>query len=121
MPSYWRMRKNPSPSIATSVTFCVFWWDKRSAVRGGRRVPEARLHWLELLGGWPGALVAQRVLRHKSAKVSYRVVLWLVVALTPGICEELLFRGFIQSSLRRYGMWPAIGVTALLFQTKITF
>jgi sodium transport system permease protein len=43
------------------------------------------------------------------------VVLWLVVAITPAVCEETLFRGLILSGLRSYGMWPAIGVTALLF------
>jgi uncharacterized membrane protein YsdA (DUF1294 family) len=63
------------------ATFLAFAWDKWSARRGGRRVPEATLHFLELLGGWPGALAGQRWLRHKSAKVSYRVVLWAIVAL----------------------------------------
>ena len=43
------------------------------------RVPEARLHLLELLGGWPGAFLAQRRLRHKCAKGSYQVVFWLIV------------------------------------------
>ena len=63
------------------VTFLFFAWDKRCAVQGRSRVPEATLHLLELLGGWPGALAGQRWLRHKSAKLSYRIVLWLIVAL----------------------------------------
>jgi hypothetical protein len=42
-------------------------------------VPEARLHLLELLGGWPGAFLAQRRLRHKCSKHSYQVVFWLIV------------------------------------------
>jgi uncharacterized membrane protein YsdA (DUF1294 family) len=62
------------------VTFLVFAWDKRCAVRGQRRVPEATLHLFELCGGWPGALAGQRWLRHKSSKLSYRIVLWLIVA-----------------------------------------
>lgn len=42
-------------------------------------------------------------------------VVWLVVAVTPAICEEALFRGFILTGLRRLGAVPAIGISALLF------
>ena len=42
-------------------------------------------------------------------------VVWLVVAATPAICEEALFRGFIMNGLRRLGPVPAIGISALLF------
>jgi sodium transport system permease protein len=41
--------------------------------------------------------------------------LWLVVAVTPAFCEELFFRGFVLSGFRRFGMWPAILISALLF------
>jgi sodium transport system permease protein len=41
--------------------------------------------------------------------------LLLVIAITPAVCEELLFRGLILSGLRRYGQWPAIIISALLF------
>jgi sodium transport system permease protein len=41
--------------------------------------------------------------------------LWLVVALTPALCEETFFRGLMLSGLRRWGPWAAIGITALLF------
>lgn len=40
---------------------------------------------------------------------------WLVVALTPALCEELFFRGFMLSGMRSWGMWPALLVTAVLF------
>ncbi|HEY3439836.1 MAG TPA: ABC transporter permease subunit/CPBP intramembrane protease [Paludibaculum sp.] len=40
---------------------------------------------------------------------------WALIALTPAICEELLFRGLILSGFRRLGMWPAILATSLLF------
>jgi sodium transport system permease protein len=42
-------------------------------------------------------------------------LIWLVVAITPAICEEVLFRGFILNGLRRLGAVPAIGISALLF------
>ena len=68
--------------IALSVvTFGAFAMDKRAAARGRLRIPETTLHVLELLGGWPGALAGQMLLRHKSSKLSYRVVLWLIMAL----------------------------------------
>lgn len=55
--------------------------DKERARRGGRRIPEATLHLVELLGGWPGAYVGQQVYRHKTKKPSYQLVFWLIVAL----------------------------------------
>jgi sodium transport system permease protein len=42
-------------------------------------------------------------------------VMWLVVAVTPAICEEALFRGFVLNGLRSLGAIPAIGISALLF------
>ena len=68
------------PAIS-AVTYWVYAVDKRRAEQGGWRVPEARLHLLELLGGWPGAFLAQRRLRHKCSKVSYQAGFWLIVLL----------------------------------------
>ena len=62
------------------VTFALYAIDKQRAVRGEWRLSEATLHLVELLGGWPGALVAQHVLRHKRQKTSYMLVFWLIVA-----------------------------------------
>ena len=42
-------------------------------------------------------------------------LVWLVVAVTPAVCEELFFRGFVLSGLRRAGMVPAVLATAVLF------
>jgi len=41
--------------------------------------------------------------------------LWLLLALTPALCEETFFRGLMLSGLRRWGPWAAIFITALLF------
>ncbi|WP_287814805.1 DUF1294 domain-containing protein [Pseudomonas sp.] len=57
----------------------LYWRDKHQARIEGRRTPEKVLHLVELLGGWPGALVAQQLFRHKTRKVSYQVVFWLIV------------------------------------------
>jgi uncharacterized membrane protein YsdA (DUF1294 family) len=61
------------------VAFQAYLVDKRAAVRDRRRIPEITLHLLELLGGWPGALLAQRLIRHKNAKLSYQAVFWVIV------------------------------------------
>jgi uncharacterized membrane protein YsdA (DUF1294 family) len=63
------------------LTFIVYYFDKRRAEKAGPRTPETLLHLFELLGGWPGALLAQRWVRHKSAKVMYQVVFWFIVLL----------------------------------------
>jgi uncharacterized membrane protein YsdA (DUF1294 family) len=58
----------------------VYYHDKRAARLGRLRTPEVTLHVLELLGRWPGALLAQRLIRHKNAKVGYQVVFWPIGA-----------------------------------------
>lgn len=42
-------------------------------------------------------------------------LLFLLIAFSPALCEEALFRGLILSGFRRLGMWPAILATAFLF------
>ncbi|WP_394199955.1 DUF1294 domain-containing protein [Shewanella waksmanii] len=64
---------------ASAVTFLVYAWDKSVARKGHWRVKERHLHLLAFACGWPGALVAQSILRHKSQKRPFRLVLALVV------------------------------------------
>src|SRR5262245_51263462 len=49
--------------LISTLTFCMYWSDKRKAERGGWRTPEFTLHLVEFLGGWPAAFLAQRVFR----------------------------------------------------------
>jgi uncharacterized membrane protein YsdA (DUF1294 family) len=65
--------------LLSAATLLHYAWDKRRSRRGGWRVPENRLHLLSLLGGWPGALLGQRWLRHKTVKRKFRIVFWLTV------------------------------------------
>ncbi len=64
---------------ASVVCALVYAIDKSAAKAGRWRVSESTLHTLSLVGGWPGALVAQQVLRHKSNKASFRAVFWATV------------------------------------------
>ncbi|MBL8421498.1 MAG: DUF1294 domain-containing protein, partial [Dechloromonas sp.] len=54
------------------------------------RTAESTLHLLSLVGGWPGALVAQNRLRHKSRKASFLVAFWATVMLNCGFLGWLL-------------------------------
>ena len=65
--------------VMSVITFIVYAVDKNAARRNTRRVPEKNLHLLALLGGWPGALLAQQMLRHKSVKQKFRLVFWTTV------------------------------------------
>ncbi|MDR7268018.1 uncharacterized membrane protein YsdA (DUF1294 family)/cold shock CspA family protein [Pelomonas saccharophila] len=67
-------------SAMSMATFIVYALDKRAARRGDWRVGENTLHALSLACGWPGALLAQQTLRHKSVKPAFRRVYWLTVA-----------------------------------------
>ncbi len=65
----------------STITFIFYAWDKRSAVKSRWRVAENTLHLLALLGGWPGALIAQQVLRHKTQKQPFKAILWVTVSI----------------------------------------
>lgn len=86
LPVYAVMRLGPGfhwlgvyALLLSAVAYWVYAVDKRRAEEGLWRVPEAQLHLLELLGGWPGALLAQRRLRHKCSKGSYQAAFWVIV------------------------------------------
>jgi len=75
-------------SVLSAITFFMYAWDKRQAKRSSRtkvkRTPERTLQLLALFGGWPGALIAQQLLRHKSQKRRFIIVLWLCVLVNVG-------------------------------------
>jgi len=70
------------------VTFAAYATDKLAAKRGEWRTAENTLHLFGMFGGWPGALIAQRFLRHKTVKRSFQVNFWLTVLLN---CAGLLW------------------------------
>lgn len=62
------------------LSFHLYAVDKLAAKQGRRRTPEKTLHLLSLAGGWPGALLAQQLMRHKCTKTSFVAVFWITVA-----------------------------------------
>lgn len=63
----------------SALTWAAYGLDKRAAQQDQRRTPEATLQLLGLLGGWPGALIAQGQFRHKTAKFSFQAQFWVCV------------------------------------------
>ncbi|OHC15708.1 DUF1294 domain-containing protein [Stutzerimonas chloritidismutans] len=80
-------------AVASLLTFVLYWRDKHSALKDRWRTPETTLHFFELVGGWPGALVAQQVFRHKTRKLNYQLAFWLIVVLHQAFWIDLLFVG----------------------------
>ena len=77
-------------TMISAVTFALYFRDKRRAAAGEWRISEATLHVAELLGGWPGAFLAQRLFRHKIVKGSYQFAFWLVILLHEYVALDYL-------------------------------
>lgn len=78
-------------------TYFAYYRDKQAAQKDKFRTPEKRLHLFSLLGGWIGALLAQRILRHKSQKTEFRQVFWFTVVIHIVIFSLLLANGTLAS------------------------
>lgn len=74
-----------------AVLFAINTWtvlrfhqDKQRAVAGERRIPEANLLGLALIGGTPGAFLARQLFRHKTRKQPFSTLLILIAAVQAG-------------------------------------
>ncbi|MCS0597736.1 DUF1294 domain-containing protein [Massilia agri] len=65
--------------------FLAYAIDKSAARNKSWRTPEAWLLLLGLVGGWPGGLLAQQWLRHKTSKVSFQWKFHVSVAVNIGL------------------------------------
>jgi uncharacterized membrane protein YsdA (DUF1294 family) len=79
--------------IVSVLAFLLYWSDKRKARLDTWRTPENVLHAVELAGGWPGALLAQQVFRHKTRKLSFQLLFWMIVLLHQVFWIDQLFLG----------------------------
>ena len=73
------------------ITFCVYGLDKSAAKRGKQRVRESTLHFLSLFGGWFGALLGQKVFRHKTKKMCFLAVFWLTVVMNVSVVSDDIY------------------------------
>jgi uncharacterized membrane protein YsdA (DUF1294 family) len=76
--------------VVSILTFLVYRFDKSAARHGQWRTKESTLLFLGLAGGWPGAVLAQRVLHHKSRKQSFQVAFWGTVVINSAALGWLL-------------------------------
>ena len=70
---------------ASSAALIAYAIDKSAAVHNRRRISEKTLHILALVGGWPGALAAQKLLRHKTVKQPFRRIFYITVVVNMGM------------------------------------
>ncbi|MEG0182543.1 MAG: DUF1294 domain-containing protein [Stenotrophomonas sp.] len=87
---HWPMWLPATYLAASAVAFLFYRHDKKAAQDGRQRTAEKTLQLLALIGGWPGALVAQSVLRHKNRKASFQAMFWGVVVVNVGALAWLL-------------------------------
>lgn len=78
---------------ASIITYGVYGLDKAAARNADRRTPEATLHLMSLAGGWPGALIAQVLLRHKTRKPSFLMGYWFTVIANCIVLGVLVGKG----------------------------
>lgn len=83
--------------ILGGITFIAYAIDKAAAQNNKWRTKESTLHVLSLLGGWLGALLAQKKLRHKSQKKEFQTVLWTTIILNCAAFGWLLKQGYFES------------------------
>ncbi|WP_295856031.1 DUF1294 domain-containing protein [uncultured Xylophilus sp.] len=75
----------PAYLAMSALCFSAYALDKQAARTGGWRVSERDLLLIGLAGGWPGAVLAQQWLRHKSRKQPFRTWFWCSVAVHGGL------------------------------------
>jgi uncharacterized membrane protein YsdA (DUF1294 family) len=80
-------------TLMSLFTCSAYAYDKSSARNRRWRTQESTLHFMSLLGGWPGALIAQRLFRHKSAKMEFLVVFWLSVVVNCAVLGWFVLEG----------------------------
>lgn len=91
----WWTAKLPTAVIGlygfmSLMAIAMYARDKSAARDRARRTPENTLHVVAVFGGWPGALIAQDVFRHKSSKASFQITFWLTVMANCALLAWLL-------------------------------
>lgn len=79
-------------AVTSLGCFIAYAMDKSAARARSWRTPETTLLLLGLVGGWPGAVLAQQWLRHKTSKRSFQWKFQLTVALNLIVFAVLAWR-----------------------------
>lgn len=87
--------------VFSVITFLAYAKDKSAARNNRWRIPESTLHFLSFFGGWPGALFAQRILRHKNRKLRFQIVFWFTLITNVGFCLWFL----LSPHTERFRLW----------------
>ena len=80
-------------ALASGVTFFLYAADKSAAMRRQRRIRERTLHCCALAGGWPGAALAQGLLRHKTRKQPFRAIFIFATLLNCALLALAVYAG----------------------------
>lgn len=96
----WMMGRLPAAILslylaASLAAFLMYAWDKVAATGGRWRTQESTLLLVGLIGGWPGALIAQQKFRHKTAKESFQAAFWLTVMVNAAAVGWLFATDFV--------------------------
>ena len=83
--------------LLSCLSYIMYSLDKAAAGKDMRRTPESTLHLVDILGGWPGALVAQQQFRHKTVKASFQKAFWFDVLVNVVAVAWLVYSGIAQS------------------------
>lgn len=89
--------------VMSLLSYLMYRVDKVAARSDAQRTPEANLHLADLLGGWPGALVAQQQFRHKTAKQSFQFVFCITVVANMAVAAWLTRSGLAADLAARFG------------------
>ncbi|WP_231562136.1 DUF1294 domain-containing protein [Colwellia psychrerythraea] len=73
------------------ISFLLYALDKYKAKQGYWRIKETTLHFVSLLGGWPGAALAQQLLKHKNRKAAFQVRYWLTIIANITVLTSMLY------------------------------
>jgi uncharacterized membrane protein YsdA (DUF1294 family) len=80
-------------ALASGITFLFYAADKSAAMRRQPRTRERTLHCCAVAGGWPGAALAQGLLRHKTRKQPFRTVFMITALLNCALLALALYLG----------------------------
>lgn len=99
--------------------FELFSWSSQAAGIGAAAAVPLLLFFIwSLKSDWPVLVRHRELMDFAFARLftNWRVWQFAAISLAAGVCEEVLFRGAIQTGLTaRVGTWASIVITALLF------